>query len=314
IRTGMGALPNNNSWQLYKFGFGPYIDTLFTQSDLGVITKVGIWLMPAPPPPGYKPFMITMPSMENLAMAVEIMAPMKVNMVIGNTVMISSPLQDIAPYASRSEFSTEAGIDAAAAAETYGLGQWNLYGALYGMPQNVEAVWSMIEPAFNMIPGAKIYLREDRPDDVVWRNREKMMRGEPVQGMDNIANWSGNDVISLGVTAPIAGADAMRLHGVSASILSKHGFDYLAEYAVAWRSLTKRINLPVDRTDGDSLAAAEACAQELVFGLAAQGFGVTNTSTGYRPMALQPYTEGGLADLRSQLKTTLDPHGVFPVG
>ena len=51
VRTGMGALPGNNTWQLFKYGFGPYVDGMFTQSNFGVVTKMGIWLMPEPPGP-----------------------------------------------------------------------------------------------------------------------------------------------------------------------------------------------------------------------------------------------------------------------
>lgn len=55
IRTGMGAMPHpnadknapldeqqpNSSWQLFPYGFGPYHDGIFSQSNYGVITKLG---------------------------------------------------------------------------------------------------------------------------------------------------------------------------------------------------------------------------------------------------------------------------------
>ena len=48
VRTGMGALPNSKTWQQYKYGFGPYVDGIFSQSNLGVVTKMGFWLYPEP--------------------------------------------------------------------------------------------------------------------------------------------------------------------------------------------------------------------------------------------------------------------------
>jgi 4-cresol dehydrogenase (hydroxylating) len=48
IRTGMGALPNAKSWQHFKYGYGPLIDGIFSQSNFGIVTKMGIWLMPEP--------------------------------------------------------------------------------------------------------------------------------------------------------------------------------------------------------------------------------------------------------------------------
>ena len=62
MRTGMGAMPDptngsseglrpdqhppNRSWQLFNYGFGPYNDGVFTQSSLGITTKLGVWVSP----------------------------------------------------------------------------------------------------------------------------------------------------------------------------------------------------------------------------------------------------------------------------
>src|SRR5688572_23490409 len=48
VRTGMGALPGAKTWQHFKYGYGPYVDGIFSQSNFGVVTKMGIWLMPEP--------------------------------------------------------------------------------------------------------------------------------------------------------------------------------------------------------------------------------------------------------------------------
>jgi FAD/FMN-containing dehydrogenase len=48
VRTGMGALPNAKSWQHNKWGFGPWVDGLFRQGNMGVVTKMGFYLMPRP--------------------------------------------------------------------------------------------------------------------------------------------------------------------------------------------------------------------------------------------------------------------------
>ena len=48
MRTGMGAMPGNRAWHVYKRGLGPTADQLFMQSNYGIVTKMGVWLMPAP--------------------------------------------------------------------------------------------------------------------------------------------------------------------------------------------------------------------------------------------------------------------------
>ena len=48
IRTGNGAMPGSESWQEYRYGVGPSVDGLFAQSNFGIVTKMGFWLMPLP--------------------------------------------------------------------------------------------------------------------------------------------------------------------------------------------------------------------------------------------------------------------------
>jgi len=48
LRTGNTTETPNRVWNLYKWGVGPYLDGLFAQSNLGIVVKAGIWLMPEP--------------------------------------------------------------------------------------------------------------------------------------------------------------------------------------------------------------------------------------------------------------------------
>ncbi|MDE2399386.1 MAG: FAD-binding oxidoreductase, partial [Burkholderiales bacterium] len=48
LETGGGAAGNNHVRHTYKWGVGPYLDGLFGQSNLGIVVKAGVWLMPAP--------------------------------------------------------------------------------------------------------------------------------------------------------------------------------------------------------------------------------------------------------------------------
>lgn len=48
LETGGGAENNNKVKHAYKWGVGPYLDGLFAQSNLGIVVRAGIWLMPAP--------------------------------------------------------------------------------------------------------------------------------------------------------------------------------------------------------------------------------------------------------------------------
>jgi 4-cresol dehydrogenase (hydroxylating) len=48
LRTGLGAYPGAQAEHLYKHGVGPALDGLFTQANLGIVTRLTFWLMPKP--------------------------------------------------------------------------------------------------------------------------------------------------------------------------------------------------------------------------------------------------------------------------
>lgn len=47
IRTG-GGPQECRTWHTHKWGVGPYVEGLFSQSSFGIVTKAGVWLMPKP--------------------------------------------------------------------------------------------------------------------------------------------------------------------------------------------------------------------------------------------------------------------------
>ena len=48
LQTGGGPVDNNEIRYVYKWGLGLYLDGMFVQSNLGIVVKSGVWLMPAP--------------------------------------------------------------------------------------------------------------------------------------------------------------------------------------------------------------------------------------------------------------------------
>ncbi|MBC7927152.1 MAG: FAD-binding oxidoreductase, partial [Bryobacteraceae bacterium] len=48
VETGFSRFPNAKAGPVYRWGVGPSIDGLFSQSNLGIVTRMTVWLMPAP--------------------------------------------------------------------------------------------------------------------------------------------------------------------------------------------------------------------------------------------------------------------------
>jgi hypothetical protein len=104
----MGALPHpdadpskppheqepNETWQLFNYGFGPYNDGIFSQSSLGIVVKMGIWLMANPG--GYQSYLVTIPRDEDLHQAIEIIRPLRLANVLQNVPTVRHILLDAA--------------------------------------------------------------------------------------------------------------------------------------------------------------------------------------------------------------------------
>ena len=86
LRTGMGAMSNAKAWQVYKRGCGPSADGLFMQSNFGVVTKMGVWLMP--PPECYMPGWLTLRRDSDLELLLEELRPLMMDGTIPNQPMI----------------------------------------------------------------------------------------------------------------------------------------------------------------------------------------------------------------------------------
>ena len=63
IQTG-AAPPDSPTWHTFKWGTGPYLEGLFSQSNFGIVTRAGIWLMPEPQ--AFQAFLCEVEQEENL--------------------------------------------------------------------------------------------------------------------------------------------------------------------------------------------------------------------------------------------------------
>ena len=61
LRTGDGALNSDKliNWHTSKYSFGPILDGLFAQSNYGIVTRMGVWLLPRPPAMRSFPFRLS---------------------------------------------------------------------------------------------------------------------------------------------------------------------------------------------------------------------------------------------------------------
>ena len=320
MRTGMGAMPGSNAWQLFKYGFGPYIDGMFSQSNFGIVTKMGIWLMPEPP--GYRPYMITFPREEDIEQVVEILRPLKVNMVIQNAATLRSATLNAALNSTRSHYYTGRGPLPPSAMrklmDEHECGAWNFYGALYGPPPVMDALWSVTRDAFAKVPGAKFYFPEDRknPNDVL-HGRAQIMRGVPALTEFGLVNWvGGGGHIGFSPVSPIYGAEAMKQYTMVRDRMHEYGFDYMSVFAIGWREMHHVVLLVYDRRDPEMKRRAHELFGVLVREAAAAGYGEYRTHISFMDQIAATYSwnDNALLKFNQTLKDAIDPNGILAPG
>ncbi|MCG2635031.1 MAG: FAD-binding oxidoreductase [Gammaproteobacteria bacterium] len=319
FRTGMGAMENSNTWNLFKYGYGPYLDGIFSQSNFGIITKMGIWLMPEPP--GHMPFMITLPREDDLHMATDILRPLKINMVIPNGVLTPDLIWESATKVPRSKYYTGKGPMPDSArkkmAKDLDMGQWNVIAGLYGPQPIIDANWGVIRDAFAKIPGAKFYTGDDRPGDVSWEYRKKLMRGEPNLTEFNLMNWvGGGGHVNFSPISPTTGDDAVKQYEMIRSRAHEYGFDYMGEFAVGWREMHHIFMLMFNRTDEAETKRAYELFSLLIDEAAAEGYGEYRTNLHYMDHIAKTYgyNDDALWKLHRRIKRALDPKGILSPG
>jgi 4-cresol dehydrogenase (hydroxylating) flavoprotein subunit len=320
VRTGMGAMPGNNTWQLFKYGYGPYLDGMFTQSNFGVVTKMGIWLMPEPP--GYRPYMISFEREDDIEKIVEVLRPLKVNAVIQNAATIRSLLLVASINATRSQYHQGPGPLPDSAAKKImadqDIGMWNFYGALYGPPPVMDTLWSIIHDSFATIPGARFFTPEDRKlENDVLKHRALTMRGIPRLTEYGFVNWvGGGGHIGFSPVSPIKGPEALKQYHMVRDRLHEAGFDYMGVFAIGWRELHHVIELIFDRTNSAEIKRAKDVFAVLVREAAEAGYGEYRTHLAFMDQIARTYgwNNGAMMKLNELLKDALDPNGVLAPG
>jgi 4-cresol dehydrogenase (hydroxylating) len=88
IQTGFGSLPGAKAAPAYRWGVGPVLDGLFTQSNFGIVTRMTVWLMPAPE--YTQAFFFQCASEEDLGQVIEALRPLRLDGTLRSSVHIGN--------------------------------------------------------------------------------------------------------------------------------------------------------------------------------------------------------------------------------
>lgn len=316
LRTGMGGVPNSNTWQVFKWGYGPYLDGIFTQSNYGVVTKMGLWLMPAPP--AYKPFSIRYEDEADIDLIVETLRPLRIAGVIPNAFVIANVMWEAAAIIPRSKYYDGTGVTPPEALEEIkkneGVGAWNVYAALYGTPEQVEVNWNIIKKAVEASGKGRFITEEEAGNTEPFRYRAQLMRGDMTLQEFGLYRWrGGGGSMWFAPVSQAKGSETKNQMELAQRILNEHGLDYVGEFIVGMRDMHHIIDVLFDRSDPDEMAAAHECFGQLLREFGQRGYAVYRVNTAFMDEAADLYGPVKRA-VDQKLKRALDPNGILAPG
>jgi 4-cresol dehydrogenase (hydroxylating) len=326
LRTGMGGLPGNNTWQLFAPSYGPQPDNLFVQSNFGIVTKMGVQLMPAPP--AAKTFMMTFDKAEDLQAVIDIMLPLRINMApLQNVPVLRNILLDGAQVSNRNEWFDGDGPIPDEAIEKMkkdlNLGYWNLYATCYGPPPMIDMYIDMVKGAFGSIPGSQYFDIETRPQTPEDRgahtlhDRHKINTGVPTVEEHNVLSWipdAGHFFFSP-ISAP-DGEDALRQFKMVKKRADEFEKDYCAMFIVGLREMHHISLLLYDTMDIKHRKETLDLVRTLIDEAADAGYGEYRSHNVLADQIAKTYSFNNNAQLRfsERIKDALDPKGILNPG
>ncbi|WP_168929774.1 FAD-dependent oxidoreductase [Nocardioides sp. GY 10127] len=327
LRTGMGAMGRSGAWQAHPRAYGPSADGLFTQSSLGVVTKMGIWLMPEPE--CYLSGTIAVPRKEDLEPLIDAIRPLMLNgtiqnqPAIGHTLFVASII-DGAP--SRAEVYDGPGPVPEEVvlplAEQLGIGRWNMRFALYGPQGVVRAKMRRVREAVAHIAGVRVAGEEFAGSEVHEKAKDQnaqVQAGIPSLDLMKALDWysgPGGGHLDFSVVTPLRGASATEVHAMMDREMAGTGIDWDPAMILSGRCMINVAQLYFHPEDNEKARRVFALAPGLVRSARELGYGVYRTHVALMDAAAAAYDFNDHAQLRlnERLKDALDPAGVLHPG
>lgn len=171
VETGFGHFPAAKATHVFPYGVGPYVDGLFTQSNYGIVTRAGLWLLPKPE--AFRPFLCFFAEDADFLRCIEPLRELRMQRVLQSVVHVANDLRaisgersfprDLVPEGARLPEGVRLGLR-----QVYGVGAWTLTGALYGPVAQVRLQGRLLRRALSGARARVVVLSEGK---LTWAER-----------------------------------------------------------------------------------------------------------------------------------------------
>jgi 4-cresol dehydrogenase (hydroxylating) len=293
------------------------------QSSLGVITKMGVWLMPRPE--CYMPGWLTLRRDADLALLLERLRPLLINGTIPGMPMIINAVCAISALTAREQWSSGSEPLPDEVLETIsrqpGMGRWVMRFALYGDEVVVEHQRGVVMRALGSIPGADVTFNKYRGDALpAFTNpHERVQAGVPSIDLNRMTKWYGGEEgghIGFSSVLPVTGRDAMPLIDMIRRKLGAAGLDYSGVLVPSRRSLVHVCLVVFDTKNEQQTRTAYEVCKGMVEPAARLGYGEYRAHLDFMDLVAEQYdfNDHALRRLNETLKDSLDPNGILSPG
>jgi 4-cresol dehydrogenase (hydroxylating) len=321
IRTGDGSLEADEriNWHVSKYSFGPVLDGLFAQSNFGIVTRVGVWLMPRPPV--IQTFHFAFAQDSDFAQIIDLIRPLKMSNFVPTLFRLCNDIYGIGSHVPSPDYAASGGkraigIDARRAMQAqHKLGAWILSGAFFGpSAQAVAPMIDRVKAHFGQVAGARYISHEEGLGMPPLRAGIDAMSGRTTHAELGLLQWrpgGGNSWFLPGT--PMQGKIAAELDRLARGIYEKHGMDFMVMHVASARFARGLHVLVWNRNDADENRRADECYKELARAFAARGVSVGRAPTDYQGLHMEQLSPG-FRQACDAIKQALDPNGIIAPG
>ncbi|GAA3215690.1 FAD-binding oxidoreductase [Microbacterium terregens] len=323
LRTGMWASSTSQAGHAHPRGFGPNVESLFMQSNLGIVTKLGRRISPAPEL--FAPLRFRVWEDADLVPLIDATRTLMLEGTIRNIPVIGGVLGTAAMRGPRSQWldgpMTES--DYRRMMKELGAGWWNLRAAVSGPRAVVEAQLERIREVLEAaVPSGEFSALptegHDVSEETLPLHPDRVQAGRPSQSLLKSVEWWGPDGghLELSPVAPNTGRDAVRIGEILREEMEGAGFDFWPSICLFPRSLVYLGVINFDHSDPQRIQAAYDVYDSAVRRLGAEGYPLYRGHVRGMDVIQDQYdwNEHAYRRFVERLKDALDPQGILSPG
>ncbi len=337
VGTGFSPYGENRLAPLHRWGVGPSLDGLFSQSPFGVVTRMTVWLQPLPDYLAAVRFRLT--DTAALGAVADAVRRLRLDGTLRSAVGFSNDYR-VASTTDRYPFERAGGVTPLPAnlmseiRDSWGGARWFALTSIYsatalqgrahvahlrdvlgplvrdlaiteraGLREGGHERVAEVDPGLSFLMGVP---HEGSLRSVYWRKR-----AVPDSDLDPDRDACG--VIWACPLVPLRGEDVTRAVTECETTFAAHAFDPLLAVVVQTDRTAFLVPLLVyDRETPGADAAAMACHDDLLARLGRAGY--LPHRLGIQSMSAMPIPVDATADLLAKLEAVLDPRGVLSPG